>query len=239
MKKLALAYVAFSLALLPGCGKKEQKNKKEEKSALKRLFSEADGDSRKELPIYTAERETVVDESVVSDFAFVDEDADLSVKQKDDSVQVAERNDDEAVAPGMPMAREEQSEELLASVDEDIKNLEFDRVQFDINGNKIKKDQKVVVENDIKKAKQAVEQGKEIVISGHTCQLGSASYNLALSQRRADAVKKEMIASGIPAEKIKTVGYGYESPLVWTDKEEREAKIAELAPNRRAEVSIK
>ena len=236
MKKLALAYVAFSLALLPGCGKKEKKAKKEDKSVLKRLFSE--DDSRKELPIYTAEKEIISDDSVISDFAFVDED-DLSVSQNEESVKVAERDEDDAVMPGMPMAHEEDSEELLASVDEDIKELEFDRVQFDINKNSIKKDQKLVVENDIEVAKKAVENGKEIVISGHTCQLGAASYNLALSQRRAEAVKKEMVAAGIPADKVKTVGYGYESPLVWTDQEEREAKIAELAPNRRAEVSVK
>ena len=50
-------------------------------------------------------------------------------------------------------------------------------------------------------------------------------------------VKSEMLKEGIPAQQIKTLGMGYESPLVWSDKTDRAERVEELSPNRRAEVS--
>jgi outer membrane protein OmpA-like peptidoglycan-associated protein len=61
---------------------------------------------------------------------------------------------------------------------------------------------------------------------------------LALSLRRAESVKHEMIDQGIPAEAIKTVGLGYEHPVVWSDAKTRPALIKALSPNRRAEVLV-
>lgn len=213
MKKFFLFYVAFSVALLPGCGKRKQEAKPEPKSGIRSLFSSAD---KKGLPLYSGEREAILDESV-SDFAFVDENAASKVAKAS-----------------------EKEEELLASadIDDNVRALEFDKVQFNFDQHNIRPDQKKVVKNDIEKAKELVQEGKDVVVAGHTCQIGSASYNLALSQKRADAVRKEMVQAGIPADHVKTVGYGYESPLVWSDAADRATKIAELAPNRRAEVSV-
>ena len=135
----------------------------------------------------------------------------------------------------IPLIDENESDHQLLAFNEN-ENLNFKRVQFDFNLNDIRKDQKKVVKEDCKLAKKVSAEGKNIVVHGHTCQMGAASFNLALSQKRAEAVKKEMAKNGIPEENIKTVGYGFESPLVWSDKTERLAKIKELAPNRRAEV---
>lgn len=214
MKKLFLFYVAFSVAVvLPGCGKKKQEAKPEAKSGIRSLFSSAD---KKGLPLYTGEREAILDDSV-SEFAFVDENA-----------------------AGKAGKTSEKEEELLASadIDDNVKALEFDRVQFNFDKHDIRADQKTVVKHDVEKAKELVKEGKDVVVAGHTCQIGSAAYNLALSQKRADAVRKEMVQAGIPADHVKTVGYGYESPLVWSDAADRETKIKELSPNRRAEVSV-
>jgi OmpA-OmpF porin, OOP family len=47
-----------------------------------------------------------------------------------------------------------------------------------------------------------------ITVTGHTDTVGSALYNLKLSERRADAVRREMVAVGIPSAEIVTVGRG-------------------------------
>jgi outer membrane protein OmpA-like peptidoglycan-associated protein len=47
-----------------------------------------------------------------------------------------------------------------------------------------------------------------------------------------------MAQAGLPGDKIKTVGFGFEMPLVWSDKKDRSELIQELAQNRRAEFAI-
>ena len=46
---------------------------------------------------------------------------------------------------------------------------------------------------------------KEIVIRGGTDPTGSPAFNFALAQRRAEAVKRELISLGIPGERIKAI----------------------------------
>lgn len=52
----------------------------------------------------------------------------------------------------------------------------------------------------------------KVTLQGNTDERGSAEYNLGLGQRRADAVKKRMVAAGVPAQRIKTVSLGKEKP---------------------------
>jgi outer membrane protein OmpA-like peptidoglycan-associated protein len=53
-----------------------------------------------------------------------------------------------------------------------------------------------------------------VVIEGHTCSEGAADYNMALGLKRAEAVKKYMVESGIEADRIKTVSFGETKPAV-------------------------
>ncbi len=117
-------------------------------------------------------------------------------------------------------------------------NYAFKTVHFSFNKNNIRPDQQAVVAQDVQLAQTAVNDGKEVVIEGHTCQIGSAAYNLALSQRRAESVRHEMVENGIPNESIKTMGLGYERPLVASNAQKRGELIKALSPNRRAEVLI-
>ncbi|MBE0539558.1 MAG: OmpA family protein [Ignavibacterium sp.] len=59
-----------------------------------------------------------------------------------------------------------------------------------------------------------------VEISGHTDNVGSNAYNQKLSQRRSDAVKAWLVAKGIPADRITSVGYGEEHPRVPNDTED-------------------
>jgi len=52
----------------------------------------------------------------------------------------------------------------------------------------------------------------KVKVEGNADERGSAEYNLALGQRRADAVGKRMTILGIPTDRIETVSYGKEKP---------------------------
>lgn len=60
----------------------------------------------------------------------------------------------------------------------------------------------------------------KVEISGHTDDQGSATYNLQLSQKRAKAVGDYLLTLGIPANRMKEVGYGSKKPLLPNDSEE-------------------
>lgn len=68
----------------------------------------------------------------------------------------------------------------------------------------------------------------KLTIEGHCDQRGSAEYNLALGERRANAVRQVFISNGISGNRITTVSFGKEKLLAQSDSDEAMAK------NRRA-----
>jgi outer membrane protein OmpA-like peptidoglycan-associated protein len=75
--------------------------------------------------------------------------------------------------------------------------------------------------------------GARVVATGHTDTAGPGLYNMALSLRRANAVKDELVRDGVRAEDISVVGLGETSPLVPTGDGVREAQ------NRRVEIVVR
>lgn len=69
---------------------------------------------------------------------------------------------------------------------------------------------------------------RNIVVQGHTDERGTRTYNLALGERRAKAVKDYLVAKGVAADRIEVVSFGFEKPL---DPEHNETA---WALNRRA-----
>ena len=53
-----------------------------------------------------------------------------------------------------------------------------------------------------------------VTIEGHADERGTREYNLALGDRRANAVRDYLIALGIPASRVATISYGKERPAV-------------------------
>ena len=51
-----------------------------------------------------------------------------------------------------------------------------------------------------------------IQVEGHTCNIGTAEYNLALGDRRATAVRDYLTSRGVTADRLTTVSYGEERP---------------------------
>lgn len=52
-----------------------------------------------------------------------------------------------------------------------------------------------------------------VIIEGHCDERGTREYNIALGDRRANAVKNYLVAMGVPASRIRTVSYGKERPI--------------------------
>lgn len=55
---------------------------------------------------------------------------------------------------------------------------------------------------------------KTIVVEGHADERGTREYNLALGERRANAVREYLISLGVSAARIETISYGKERPAV-------------------------
>ncbi|MDP2725676.1 MAG: peptidoglycan-associated lipoprotein Pal [Syntrophales bacterium] len=67
----------------------------------------------------------------------------------------------------------------------------------------------------LKKHAEWLNQNKDvmIVVEGHSDERGTAEYNLALGERRANAAAKFLVDMGIDEKRIKTLSYGEELPL--------------------------
>ncbi|WP_390348638.1 OmpA family protein [Variovorax boronicumulans] len=72
-----------------------------------------------------------------------------------------------------------------------------------------------------------------VVIEGHTDLRGGREYNLALGQRRAEAVQRMLTQMGVPGERIEAVSWGIEKPASLATTEEGHQL------NRRAEFSYR
>ena len=75
-------------------------------------------------------------------------------------------------------------------------------------------------------------------VVGHTDRLGSDAYNLALSQRRAETVRRYLVDQGVPAANISAAGMGESQPVVQCTDTARAALVACLQSNRRVDVEI-
>jgi outer membrane protein OmpA-like peptidoglycan-associated protein len=74
--------------------------------------------------------------------------------------------------------------------------------------------------------------GTDLVIVGHTDQVGAASYNQSLSERRAAAAANYLVAQGVSRSRIGTKGMGETDPIATNDTELGRQQ------NRRVEVAI-
>lgn len=101
-------------------------------------------------------------------------------------------------------------------------------VYFDYDSYVIKAEYQSVVEAHAKFVK--ADKTRKIAIEGHTDERGGREYNLALGQRRAEAVRRAMGLMGVPDSQMEAVSFGKEKPAAAGASEEAMAK------NRRAEI---
>ena len=97
----------------------------------------------------------------------------------------------------------------------DEKTFDFEPIMFSYDNYSIRKDQEPTVAYNVANAKNAQKKGKIIRVEGHSDKRCiSETYNIAISQKRADQVATRLAQSGIKKENIKIVGYGDSKPAV-------------------------
>ena len=133
------------------------------------------------------------------------------------------------VQPAAPTTKGLQSDQFAGSPLKDPNNILSKRsVFFDYDSNLVKDEFKPLVSAHARYLQQ--HGGTKMRIEGNADERGSREYNLALGQRRADAVRQMMQLLGAKADQIETVSFGEEKPRCSTADE------GCYAQNRRADI---
>jgi len=103
-------------------------------------------------------------------------------------------------------------------------------VYFDFDSYVVKDDYRPVIEANAKAL--TTNRRMKMAVEGHTDDRGSSEYNLALGQRRAEAVVKSLTLLGADQTQLEAVSFGKERPAVQGSDE------AAWAKNRRAELKL-
>ena len=101
-------------------------------------------------------------------------------------------------------------------------------VYFDFDSFVVKDEFRSVVESHAKFL--GANRAKRILVEGHTDERGGREYNLALGQKRAEAVQKSLQLLGVTENQVEAVSFGEERPAATGSDE------AAWAKNRRAEL---
>jgi peptidoglycan-associated lipoprotein len=107
------------------------------------------------------------------------------------------------VATTPPPVRNPSEEELFGS---EVKTIYFDYDQYEVRA-----DQQASMTGNGNFLK--AHPGVKVVIEGHCDERGSAEYNLALGDKRANALKEALVGMGVPSDRIRTLSYGKERPV--------------------------
>lgn len=106
-----------------------------------------------------------------------------------------------------------------------------DRVFFAFDSSAITPDSAEILDTQVKWLKKF--SNVDVIVQGYCDERGTREYNLALGERRANAVKQYLVSQGIAADRISTISYGKERPAVLGSNE------AAWAQNRRAVTVIR
>ncbi|MFZ4479682.1 MAG: peptidoglycan-associated lipoprotein Pal [Rhodoferax sp.] len=104
-------------------------------------------------------------------------------------------------------------------------------VYFDLDSFVIKPEFQSIIEAQARFIK--ADKGRKAVIEGHTDERGGREYNLALGQKRAEAVRSALALLGVGDAQLEAVSYGKEKPAAAGNDE------AAMAKNRRAEIGYR
>jgi len=102
------------------------------------------------------------------------------------------------------------------------------RVHFAFDSSAVDDENRAIVEAHA--AYLAANKNIKVVLEGHADERGSREYNLALGERRAQAVERMFKVLGVSSDRIKTVSYGEEKPIAMDHNE------SAWALNRRVEI---
>ena len=152
-----------------------------------------------------------------------------STPVKLNDVPVVERTPDRAAQPDADRRQVNPVETASSDMLDDPKGVLANRsVYFDFDSYVVRDADKAVVSNHSQYLSK--NKARKVLIQGNTDERGGAEYNLALGQKRAEAVRKSMSALGVPDGQMEAVSLGKEKPKASGSNEEA------WAQNRRADI---
>jgi peptidoglycan-associated lipoprotein len=101
-------------------------------------------------------------------------------------------------------------------------------VYFDYDSYIVKDDSRPVIVTNANFLKKS---GRHVILQGNTDERGGSEFNLALGQKRAEAVRKQLTLLGVPDGQLEAVSFGKEKPMAQGHDE------AAWAQNRRVDFS--
>lgn len=128
-------------------------------------------------------------------------------------------------------AQAERDAEARAAAAKKPVDLNLQNIYFDYDKSSIRVDAREILKANAEVFTKKGGQG--IVVEGHCDERGTAEYNMALGERRAQEAKQYLLNLGIGASRIETISYGEERPLDTRSTDEAWAK------NRRAQFLLK
>lgn len=134
-----------------------------------------------------------------------------------------------APQPAQPAQTVVPTVDLFSQYTQDVKDKRV--VYFDFDSDLVKEEYRPLV--DLHAKRLNANKKAALNLEGHTDERGGREYNLALGQRRAEAVAKSLTLLGVGAAQVEAVSFGKERPAVQGGGEEAWAK------NRRVELKDK
>jgi len=99
-----------------------------------------------------------------------------------------------------------------------VRNYTFEDVHFDFDRYTLRPEATRLLDEAVAALKE--DDRLRLEVEGHTCNIGTAEYNLALGDRRATAVREYLVSRGVTADRLRTVSYGEERPKYDNAREE-------------------
>ena len=146
--------------------------------------------------------ESVPEESATSTGAGADDEIIVDTGTATDEIVIEEE-------PEITVAAVDPSQPLPGSQEELVQNV-GDRVFFELDSAVLAADARQTLERQAEWLRLFPE--VSLVIEGHCDERGTREYNLALGERRANAVREYLISQGIEPSRLRTISYGKERP---------------------------
>ncbi len=186
------------------------------------------GPSAEELAAMEAERQRAIADSLRAVQA--EEEARLAAEEEARRLAAEEQARLAAEEEARRLAAEEEARRAAEALHQEMTSLAT--IYFDYDRSDVREDQRSVLDENARKLREYQTEDR-VVVEGHTDERGTIEYNLALGERRAEAVKAYLVDAGVAEDRIETVSYGEERQSVTGSDENA------LAQNRRVELKRK
>lgn len=112
--------------------------------------------------------------------------------------------------PVVAPAHADDAQALAARLRQQVADLDGKSVYFDFDAFVVKSEYDAMLRDQA--AFMKANPGDKLVVQGNTDERGGSEYNLALGQKRAEAVRKALTVLGAPADRIEATSFGKEKP---------------------------